>query len=83
MINFSVSSDAYLNTRTGTVCILCEICPVGISWPDYTELFELIADEHNIAHMSCFIINPHGCQKYPANIAKISLKGQDLPDIYI
>ena len=46
--------------------------------------FELIADEHDIARVSYFTINPHGGCKYPVNIAKITFKGQDLPDsIYI
>ena len=49
---FPVSSDTQLNTHTGTVLIPHEICPVGVSWPDYsTELFELIADNHDFAHV--------------------------------
>ena len=55
------------------------------SWSDCSsDLFELIADEHNIAHVSCFTINPRGHHKYPVNIARIAFKGQELPDsIYI
>ena len=32
------------------------MCLVGISWPDCST--ELIADEHDIAHVSCFTVNP-------------------------
>ena len=82
---FPVSPDNQLNTRTGTVLIPNEIWPDGISLPDCSSApFELIANEHDIAHVSCFTINPHGCHKYPINIAGIAFKGQDLPDsVYI
>ena len=43
----------------------------------------MIADEHDIAHVSCFTVNPHGHCKYPGNIAKM-ISRQDLPDsVYI
>ena len=73
------------NTLTGTVPIPNEICPDGVSWSDCSpDLFELIANEHDITHVSCFIINPRGCRKHPINIARIAFKGQDLPDrVYI
>ena len=78
---FPVSSDTQLNTCTGTVLIPHEICTVSISWLDCSsDLIELIADEHDIAHVSCFTVNLRGHHKYPANIAKITFKGQDLPD---
>ena len=65
-----------------TVLIHHKICPVGVSWPDCSsDLFELIADEHDIIQVSCSTVNPHGCCKFPANIAKIRFKGQDHPDI--
>ena len=62
-----------------------EICPDSISWSDYSpDLYELIADEHEIAHVSCFTIISRGRYKYPVNIARIAFKGQDLPDrVYI
>ena len=54
---------------------------MGVSWPNYSsDLFELTADEHDIACVFCFTINPRGCHKYPANIAKITFKEQALPD---
>ena len=78
---FPVSPDTQLNTRTGTVLILHEICPMNISWPDCSsDLFDLIADEHDISDLSCFVINTRGCRKYPTNIAKVIIKVQDLPD---
>ena len=51
---------------------------VSLGLTIYSDLFELIADEHDIAHVSCFTVNPCDCCKYPANIAKITFKGQDL-----
>ena len=79
--SFPVSSDIQLNTRTGTVLIPHEVCPVDVNWPDCSSvLFELIADEHDIAHAYCFTVNPHGQCKYLANIATGTFKGQDLPD---
>ena len=78
---FPVSSDTQLNTRTGTILIPNEICPDGVSWSDRSpDLSELIAGKHDITHVSCFTINPHGCCKHPVNIARIAFKGQDLPD---
>ena len=79
---FPVSSDIQLNTRTGTVLIPNEVCPVGVSWPDCScDLLELIGD---IVHVPCLTINLHGCCKYPANIARITFKVQHLPDsVYI
>ena len=44
------------------------------------DLFELIAYEHDIAHVFCFTINPRGSYKYLVTIARIAFKGQDLPD---
>ena len=41
---------------------------------------ELIADKHDIAHVSCFTINPCGSRRFPANITKITFEGEDLPD---
>ena len=82
---FIVSPDTQLNTRTGTVLIPNKTCPVDVSWPDcYFDLFELIADKLDITHVSCFIINPRGCSRYPATIAKNTFKGENLPDsVYI
>ena len=82
---FLVFPDIQLNTRTGTVLISDEICSGSISWPDCSsDIFELIAEEHDITHTSCFIINPRGHRWYPANFAKLTFKGQDLPDsVYI
>ena len=82
---FSVSSDTQLDICIGTLLIPNEICPDGISWFDGSpDLSELIADEHDIAHVSCFTINPRGCRKHPVNIARIAFKRQDLPDwVYI
>ena len=78
---FPVSPDTQLNTRTGTILIPNEICPDSISWSDcFPDLFELIADDHDIAHVSCFTINPRGRPKYSVNIARIAFKGQNLPD---
>ena len=56
---------------------------MGISWLDCSsDLFELIADEYNM--VSCYTINHGGHRNYPANIAKITFKGQDLPNsVYI
>ena len=54
---FPVSSDTQLNTRTGTVLIPPEIYPVSINWPACSsDLLELIADEHKIAHVSCLLL---------------------------
>ena len=77
--------DTQLNTCTGTVLIPNEIWPDGISWSDCSpELTELIADEHDITHVSCFTINSRGHRKHPVNIARIAFEGQDLPDrVYI
>ena len=82
---FPVSSDTQFKTRTGTVLIPSEICPMGVSLPDCSfDLLELIADKHDTVHVSCFTINPRGCRRYSANIAKTTFKGQDLPDsVYI
>ena len=79
------SPDTQLSTHTGTVLIPNEIRPDGISWSDCPpDLSELIADEHDITHVSCFTINPRGCRKHPVNIARIAFKGQDLLDrLYI
>ena len=74
---FPVFPDTQLNTRTGTILIPNEICQVDVSWP---YLSELIADKHDITHVFCFIINFRGHRRYPANTAKITFKGQDLPD---
>ena len=46
-----MSSDTQLNTRIANVLIPHEICPVGITWPDCSYDFELIADEHDIGHV--------------------------------
>ena len=57
-----------------TVLTPHEIRPVGIIWNNCpSNFFELIADEHDIAHVCCFTVNPCGHCKYPANIAKITL----------
>ena len=58
---FPVSPDTQLNTHTDTVLIPNETCPDGVGWSDCSP--DLIADEHDIAHVSCFIINPHGHRK--------------------
>ena len=72
---FPVSHDAQLYTHTGIVLIPNEICSDGVSWCDCsTDLFELIADKHDIAHVSCFTINPCGHRKHPVNIAIIAFK---------
>ena len=77
---FPVSPDIQLNTP-GTILFPNEICPDGVSWSDCSpDLSELIADEHDITHVSCFTINPHGHCKHPVNIARIVFKGQYLPD---
>ena len=73
-----VSPDTQLSTHTNTILIPNEIYPVGVSWPNcYSDIFELIADDHDIVHVSYFIIKP---RKYPAYIAKITFKRQGLPD---
>ena len=75
-IPFPISPNIQLNTRTGTVLISNEICPVVISWCDCSlDLFELIADEHDITHVSCFTIDPCGRCKHPVNIATIAFIG--------
>ena len=75
---FPVFPDTQLNAYTGTALIHHKICLVVVNWSDCSsELFELIADKHDIAHVSYFTINPRGCHKYSANI---TFKGQDLPD---
>ena len=53
------------------------------SWADCSDIFELIADVHDIAHVSCLPSWPPQVG-YPANIVKIATKRQDLPDsVYI
>ena len=71
--------------RTGTVLIHNEIWPDSVSWCDCSpHLSELIADQHDITHVSCFTINPRGRHEHPVNIATIAFKWQDLPDsVYI
>ena len=50
---FPVSPDTQFNTHTGAVLVPNEICPDGISWSD---LFELVAEEHDIAHVSLVLV---------------------------
>ena len=46
--HFPMLPDIQLNTYTGTMLISLEICPVGVTWPKYySDLFKLIADEHD------------------------------------
>ena len=80
-----VSPDTQLYTCTGSGLILNEICPVGVSWTESSsDLFEVIADEHDIAYVFHFTINPHDRHRYSANNAKITLKEKDIPDsVYI
>ena len=53
-----VSSDSQLNIHTGTILIPHKICLVGIRGPHCSsDLFELVADEHDIAPVSCFTVN--------------------------
>ena len=64
---FAVTANTQMNTRTGTILIPNETCPVGISWPDCScDLFELIAEEHNTTHVSYFTTNLRGkcCKNY-------------------
>ena len=53
---------------------------MDVGWPECSsDIFELIADEHDVTQVSCFTINAHGHCKYSANITRITFKGQDKP----